>query len=360
MNLHRQTHELELLTPAWVSGADPHSAEIRVPTLRGQLRFWMRRLHPDESLDREIMGHAGQGNPSASFVVLRLLDWSGRTGNQNLEDYTGKKGLDATSDPEGYFLWPLRPSKESQQKRAVFHPDRAGNNATFKVESQWRLLTSSQKSTFMPAFQKAWEAFSLLGAIGTRSTRGYGGVWPRGLDLRDAADFASRLEFLPSSVAVRLLKRDFQTARAALAYSAKWFRALRIGTSRFGEAPSEWGRNDHDVAPNPTQDSHLYRPILGMPLTQRYKNGLTLQTKYEWKNPETGIAESNDRYPSPLRIKVVRIAGAYRVALVILRDQILPENTPLRIVEGDHRSHRLSRVSHALINHIAKEGEQIH
>lgn len=359
MNLHAQTYDLELLTPAWVSGANPHSAEIRVSTLRGQLRFWMRRLYPSQSLDRATMGQAGNDGPTASHLHLRLSEWTGRIADQNLEDYTGKKGPDATSDPEGYFLWPLRPNKESQQKRAVIHPGAAGN-ATLKVEIQWRLLNSSQQREFIPALQNTWEAFSLLGAIGTRSTRGYGGVWPKGLNLRDASDFSSRLQFLPASVSVRLLEGKYGTAREAIAHAAKWFRALRLGTSRFGDTPSEWGRNDHDVALKPAQGSYLHRPILGLPLAQRYKDGASLKTKYEWRNPDTGKTEWNDRYPSPVRIKVIRVAGAYRAALVILRDQILPANTTLSIEERGGPSTRRSQVSLSLIDHIAQEGEAIH
>ncbi len=359
MNLHAKTHELELLTPAWISGADPHAAEIRVPTLRGQLRFWLRRLYPNQSLDCAIMGQAATNTPAASHLHLRLLDCTGRSADENLEEYTKKIGTAATADPEGYFLWPLRPTTNSQQKRGVMHPTKMGN-ATFRVETQWRLLTSSQKHEFIPAFQNAWDAFTLLGAIGTRSTRGYGGVWPKGLDLQDTEDFSRRLQFLPPSISVRLLEGGFSTGRTAIAHAAQWLRSLRLGTGRFGDTPSQWGSNDHDVALNPIPEARLHRPILGLPLAQRYQGGTSLQTKYQWRNPDSGMTEWNDRYPSPVRIKVTRIAGAYRIAVVILKDQLLPENTPLSIEERGNQRKRQSRVSHSLIDHIAREGEAIH
>src|SRR5439155_14222788 len=177
------------------------------------------------------------------------------------------------------------------------------------------------------------KAFSLLGAFGTRSTRGYGSVWPAGLSLADAAAFSRELEFLPDSVSVRLLPAGAPTGRGALTEAAKWFRKLRVGTTQFGSTPSKWGRNDHDVALQPSVEKALYRPALGLPLAQNYRNGPRLQTKYRWRDRDSGRETWNDRYPSPVRFKVVRIGRAYRVIIVLLRSQLLAENTRLRLEE---------------------------
>lgn len=34
--------EIEAITPMFLAGADPHSAELRVPSVKGALRFWWR------------------------------------------------------------------------------------------------------------------------------------------------------------------------------------------------------------------------------------------------------------------------------------------------------------------------------
>ncbi len=358
MNLESQSIELEILTPAWATGGNQQQAELRVPTFRGQLRFWLRVLFPGGHRDEEIFGRADARGAQASCVSLCLKSWQARPAVQNLEDYTGKKGDDALHDPEAYFLWPLRPTNDSLQRRGVLHPAGAAPTSSLVLEMAWLPPALPRRTALDGFLQRAVKAFSLLGAFGTRSTRGYGSVWPLRQDFATPAAFAHELEFLPDSVSVRLLAAATGSGRQALAEAARWFRRLRCGTSRFGEAPSDWGRHDHDVSRNPQPDDVLYRPALGLPLAQNYRNGPRLQTKYGWLDPDSGRETWNDRYPSPFRFKVVRIAGKYRVILVLLRDQLLPETTRLRIEELGRPVGEL-RLSHELFDEIASAGEAI-
>jgi hypothetical protein len=66
-----------------------------------------------------------------------------------------------------------------------------------------------------------------------------------------------------------------------------------------------------------------------------------------------------DRYPSPVRIKVCRLAGQYRVLVVVLRDLLLPEKTKIRLSAKGGFS-REALLTHDLVDHIAKQGETIH
>ncbi|MCL5098285.1 MAG: hypothetical protein M1608_12310 [Candidatus Omnitrophica bacterium] len=350
---------MEILTPAWATGANQQQAELRVPTFRGQLRFWLRMLFPGQRLDEEIFGQTDAFGARASCVALSLPSWRARLAVQNLEDYTGKKGDDALSEPEAYFLWPLRPTKDSQQKRGVLYQPSKESSASFVLELSWLPPALSRRMALNAFLLQAIKAFSLLGAFGSRSTRGYGSVWPLGQDFATAATFARELQFLPDSISVRLLPAAAGSGRQALAEAARWFRRTRLGTSRFTGTPLKWGQNDHDVALNPQPDLILYRPALGLPLAQNYRNGPKLQTKYRWCDSDSGRETWNDRYPSPVRFKIVRIAKEYRVVLVLLRDQLLPEATRLRIEERG-RSAREVRLSHELFNEIANVGEAIH
>jgi len=356
MKLDPTRFSLELLTPTWAAGANQQQAEIRIPTLRGQLRFWLRQLFPGQGLDSAIFGATDSRAPRASLVALRLVSSSATSKEQNLEDYTGKSGNAALQEPEAYFLWPLRRTKESSQKRGVIHPSSSG----FMFELLWLPPGLPHRSRLQPKLQQTLDAFCLLGSFGTRSTRGYGSVWPKGLNLPDAATLAHKLTFLPETITIRLLPFSADSGREALAEAAKWFRSWRVGTSRFGDEPSEWGENDHDVVlsgHNP-QDV-LYRPALGLPLAQNYRNGSRFQTKYWWSNPDTKQESWNDRYPSPVRFKVARIGNQYRVLLVILRDQLLPETTRLRI-EGGNQPPREVHLSNELVEEMARAGEAVH
>jgi hypothetical protein len=223
----------------------------------------------------------------------------------------------------------------------------------------WLPPALNRRAELDGSLQQALKAFSILGSFGTRSTRGYGSVWPAGADFASPADLARELDFLPASVSVRLLPAVAPTGRGALAEAAKWFRRLRLGTSRFGGTPSKWGKNDHDVAPNPGPQQVLYRPALGLPLAQNYRNGPRLQTKYRWRDSDSGRETWSDRYPSPVRFKVVRVGGRYRTAIILLRDQLLPDDTRLRVEERGHTVGEV-RLSHELFDEIAAHGEELH
>jgi hypothetical protein len=316
-------------------------------------------LFPNQRRDEEIFGRADARGAQASCVSLRLKSWQARCATQNLEDYTGKQDDDALHEPEAYFLWPLRPTRDSQQRRGVLYPAGTAATASVVLEITWLPPALHRRGALDGCLQQAMKAFSYLGAFGTRSTRGYGGIWPSGADFPTPAAFAQELEFLPASVGIRLLPAAGESGREALAGAAKWFRRLRLGTARFGGTPSTWGKNDHDVAPNPKAGDVLFRPALGLPLAQNYRDGPRLQTKYLWRDPDSGRDTWNDRYPSPVRFKIVRIAREYRAVLVLLRDQLLPEATRL-MVEQRGSPPREVRLSHELFDELSIAGEAIH
>src|SRR5690554_797325 len=69
----------ELITPAFIGGSDPNSAELRVPSIKGALRFWWRALHGDLPIDQlkqreaDIFGGTQKGQ-GQSKVILSLAD----------------------------------------------------------------------------------------------------------------------------------------------------------------------------------------------------------------------------------------------------------------------------------------------
>jgi len=355
---------LELLTPCWAGGAQPaEQAEIRVPTIRGQLRFWLRMLFPSRGLDEAVFGRADARGAVASRVAIHLAEASVLSNAQNLDDYTGKQGNAATSDPEAYFLWPLRPTRQSLQKRGVLLPRPNSAAASFTLRFTWLPPFRSEAAALLPSLEGAIRAFSLLGAFGTRSTRGYGSVW-NPVDLfGNSESLTTALSFLPATIQVRLLPGAFTSGRGALAGAAMWMRSLRIGSATYG-ARTTFGQNDHDVADPSRGRRHnatVYRHALGMPLAQRFRRSdgtTTVSAKYSPANPAAGNGQMTDRYPSPVRIKVCRLNGKYRVLIVILRDLLLPEGTRIRLsAQGGYS--RDAELSHKLVEHIAAEGIQI-
>jgi hypothetical protein len=158
------------------------------------------------------------------------------------------------------------------------------------------------------------------------------------------------------------LKDGFDDGRKALAYAANWMRSFRVGSSRFG-SPTDEGRNDHDVADpekHPPHEARLYRHALGIPLAQRFSRGqdgtITVQSKFHDGN------NWNDRYPSPLRFKVVRLGRGTKLGLlvVLLRDLLLDEGTQVRLSAKGRYTDRTARLSHDLLDRMMADGDFVH
>lgn len=64
--------QLELITPCFCAGADQGKAEIRVPSLRGELRWWFRVLGGDAVLEQEIFGGVHGERAKSSNLVIRI------------------------------------------------------------------------------------------------------------------------------------------------------------------------------------------------------------------------------------------------------------------------------------------------
>lgn len=148
------TYEVELLTPCFCAGADQTKAEIRVSSIRGQLRWWFRALGGTPEQEKEVFGgvHALRGERKedaarASAVVLRVPPYDCRT-SQEL----------------------VMPHKKFQR-------------AAVKAQTRFRVIMQARRANDEPLMQKAelaMKAWLLWGALGFRSNRGAGAVWHAG------------------------------------------------------------------------------------------------------------------------------------------------------------------------------------
>jgi len=360
VNLKPFDYHFEFLTPAWLGGAEPvTSAEVRIPTIRGHLRQWLRLLYPAQHFDEVILGRVAgesrQGQPTSSCVALSLKESVTSRTAVNLTQYTGARDeREAIADPESYFLWPLR-----KQSRGVLMPGRTSN---FTLRVRWYPAPSNRMNDLQQRMERAVDAFSLLGAMGTRATRGYGSLWPLQESLADDDVLRQRVSFLPPSILVRLLTDQFDNGRHALAGAANWMRSFRLGSTRlFPGHTSAEGVNDHNVADpdqNPERNAVVYRHALGMPLTQRFARGRGNTTKV--RSDYRDSSGRTDRYPSPLRLKVIRMGGKYRLLVVLLRDLLLEEGTEVTLQANGPYQKRRVQISHQLVDRMMQTGIAIH
>ncbi len=160
--MNRQT--IELLTPCFCGGAWPREeAELRVPSLRGQLHFWARLLHHSPA-DPRAMARDEQnllGGVNSKQVGIRQ---------------------DAVASPFVPRL-ELRSRPASASERADVCPhdsskhDRPAIPAGTLFDLAWSRRVSAGNSTDAE-FQRVLKAWLLFGGLGARVNRAAGSVWP--------------------------------------------------------------------------------------------------------------------------------------------------------------------------------------
>jgi CRISPR/Cas system CMR-associated protein Cmr1 (group 7 of RAMP superfamily) len=160
--MNRQT--IELLTPCFCGGAWPRKeAELRVPSLRGQLHFWARLLH-HSSADPKVMARDEQnllGGVNSKLVGIRQ---------------------DAIASPFVPRL-ELRSRPDNARERADVCPhdpskrDRPAIPAGSKFDLTWTHRISAGNGA-EAAFQRVLKVWLLLGGLGARVNRAGGSVWP--------------------------------------------------------------------------------------------------------------------------------------------------------------------------------------
>ncbi len=203
----RQT--LIFLSPCFCGGADNKSApaELRVPSVRGQLRYWAR-----------VLFHDPCNGAAAAFEEHQLFGGiRGRNlGFRHPEHH--EEPLDAvasrfvvrlrcrTATPvKDYFL--VCPHDPAKRGRSGYAPDT-------EFDLDWSEFTTVGGSS-ETEFRRVLKAWVLLGGLGARSTRAAGSVWRAGwkpLEDEFNREVASLWpnQTLPAFLKVRVLRRPAQ------------------------------------------------------------------------------------------------------------------------------------------------------
>ncbi len=319
------------VTPLLLAGADQKKAEMRVPSIRGQLRWWFRALgFGDEELvfgGVDIQTANNKKTALKSSIIIRDLSEPMR--------FQTKTAQQLTNSDFDYFMWPLRLPEDA---RGVI-PANTSVKISIHTRPDGYLLDDN-----------VLKAFLLLGSLGSRSRRAYGSIWPTKVIIdgeewkipKTEADFAAELQdILDSDAQCSIIKvANLQpNDTKAIKKCADFLKTFRCGSSRSG-TPSEWGQNDHDIRYNKTHVA--YRPALGLPLSQRYSS--------DKKNYNTTV-ENYERLASPLHFKVIELEGKFLPLLIVFpRDTIKP-GTPVKVsCRGENTMVKLDK---KLLNVIA-------
>ncbi len=351
--------ELEAVTPLWMGGAS-YQPELRPPSVRGCLRFWLRALlggSLGENLKELRQAEmAVFGSPQrASPVVIRMR------GTPQI----GPSQISAVEYPGvGYMLWSVY-----QRKRDAILP-----GATFDLRLQCRRLDfapveiGGRRLELDDSFELAAASLWLLlrlGGVGARMRRGVGGIQAR----RDPRGWPASLPSLvcqaqtPSELAkelsdgLRQIRRvaGWQTAAPQKVSSfdvlhpevsqiyviaqtfASWWEALDWVGQRFQTFRREYKEDASAIAELLKRGRLLARTIqraaLGLPIAFFFKSilgdfearGVPARDARRRASasitPERGLGRN-----SPLYFRVVRIADvtpAYAVVMLTFRAELL-------------------------------------
>ncbi|MCX7778481.1 MAG: type III-B CRISPR module RAMP protein Cmr1, partial [Armatimonadetes bacterium] len=157
---------LETITPLFLGGANPRGdPELRAPSFRGVMRFWLRALlggvvgdNPQEIFKREsaVFG----STEHASSVVVRV--------NHQLPQPVGYSKLTANKTGLAYLLFSARGTRTEPERTAV----PAGK--TLELKLQFR--SGSQDDLSLKAALASLWLLTRFGGVGSRSRRGGGNL----------------------------------------------------------------------------------------------------------------------------------------------------------------------------------------
>ena len=322
---------LEVITPCLSGGAHPQKqAEIRAPSIRGQLRWWFRSLggfksmlpRPVDAQEKAVFGHASAPDSQASPLVVRVWIEPPRSlGCHTARDAEGLRAP-AGSDRD-YLLFPLHNSA-----RAVFDPPPFPR---FNLELQWR-----GESGLGDDIEALLAVFGHWGSLGFRSRRALGAL----AFAHDPPPLAAALPRFARPDRILVKKMRAHDPNHAVTVLAQWLKKWRAYGRTAGNQLNRFkpgfafAKNDHDAGRN-RRLNPTYRPALGLPIVQRFSGG---GHPVRW---EYGAGQPNHprgRFASPVLLRPYRDAQQQWLALVLFVDHHQWPDGHKVVVDGQPRT----------------------
>lgn len=332
-----KTYKFEIITPCFCAGANQEQAEIRVPSIRGQLRWWFRALGglkeladtPLKQQESFIFGAASGKQGKASLLRLRLTS-SNLLSSQikDAQEMNANVGTDI-----GYLLFPFRsnPKKNEYKGRGVFYWDNLPN---FDLSVGWRKPVSEIMIKNMEALITI---FGNIGFIGARGRRGFGALRLLNppMTLKDAFCYFTRSD----EITIKALGSP-RSGLNSLKELARWLSGWRShgrtcdhNRSKPHQPPHNPGfryaKNDHDLglARNKT-GKEAYRPAIGLPIIQSYSS-VQPRITVRWEESEE---KGEGRFASPVVLRPHQdINNQWKSLVIFIDSHKWPKNKPVFI-----------------------------
>lgn len=174
--MNRHTFKIQFITDALLGGANPHeAAEVRVPSIRGQLRWWARALGLGRAEEDRLFGSIAGDSGRASSVIVRVSRLALPPASQVVSPLHQFAAIEASTlgvqdinSGAGYLTFPLRPQRNGQPHRRGRIPPKT----TFNLDVVAPRLNAAD---FMQ-FSALVRVFITFGSLGNRSRRVFGAM----------------------------------------------------------------------------------------------------------------------------------------------------------------------------------------
>lgn len=281
-----KTYQIEIITPCFCAGANQAQAEVRAPSIRGQLRWWLRALGGSARDEKAIFGgvHALPGEKKtdaarASRIVVRIGEikrgapWPPFRINPNA--------------PESY-IWYY--ASVSADRSRWTKEGNIPHGTTFALHLLERL--GGVPASCRTLYNDAVEAFLRFGCIGLRATRGLGALHCPNVphDMSSLREAAQRL-LERRGFAVFWTDRTFENMRDTMAFAGDVLKNNLRAHCKVNQQPDSPLGNSR---PRHASAVHL-RPV-------KCTDGLRLLL---FEAPHDRVLPAKARRPSPLLAKTI-------------------------------------------------------
>ncbi|MEW6185990.1 MAG: type III-B CRISPR module RAMP protein Cmr1 [Thermodesulfobacteriota bacterium] len=172
-DLEKREFEIEVVTPLFLGGADSKKADLRVPSIKGAMRFWWRSLYSENDLNKmaaresEIFG----STEKKSLVSIKIGDSLIKSGFSNLPQ--GKmvpvEGKSFSTSIINYLAYGLFEYKR-ETKSTVYSKEYIQPAGKFKIILNYPKNIENETI-------KALKALVSFGGLGARSRNGFGSLY---------------------------------------------------------------------------------------------------------------------------------------------------------------------------------------
>lgn len=315
-----QTYHLELITPCFCAGADPAKAEIRAPSIRGQLRWWFRvlggfkglpeNLRSQESL---IFGSIAGDSGQAGLLTTRVANPSIQTSVKD-SSQLGYQPFSGAS----YLTFPIQ-SRTRNGQTVGYNGRGVIDSGSFELQTIWK--GKPELSIYIEALVSV---FGHLGSLGFRGRRAMGAL---AFNEQSPMSLLEALKYFQKPDSLIIKKIAAGSAADAISKLGNWLKSCRAH-GRSGQNDNEqqspyfpYAKRDHDIGYGIADNQTSFRPALGLPIIQR--------TQKSTNNWELSSQAPKGRFASPVLLRPHRSQNQFLGLVIFVESRKWPEGTPV-------------------------------